>query len=250
MVAENSVICLLGVMDRLWFHQIILFAEPSLFPIPKTPETLLPTPRNNSETSLSIDQESLVISETAVPKDEISSPESESETMSKQRQTRLWNVMDSTKPRSSSTSAEKYWKNLSCLGSIRRLQKTVSCKSLEELELEEAKGFMDLGFVFEKERVSKRMMSLIPALQRLEKQKYEEKDVYDDHEHDDENENDNEDDESRGIMRPYLSESWLIRRPDSPLLNLRVPRTSTAADMKKYLKYWARTVASSIQQEC
>lgn len=249
MAAENSVICLLGAMDRLWFHQVILFAEPSLFPIPKTPETLLPTPRNNSETSLSTDQESLVISETAVPQDEISSPESESETMSKERQTRLSNVMDSTKPRSSSPSSEKYWRNLSCLGSVRRLQKTVSCNSLEDLELEEAKGFMDLGFVFEKENVSKRMMSLIPGLQRLEKQKYEEKDVYDDHEHDDENENDNEDDESSGIMRPYLSESWLIRRPDSPLLNLRVPRTSTAADMKKYLKYWARTVASSIQQE-
>lgn len=181
-------------------------------------------------------------------KDEVSSPESESATMSKERQTRLLNVMDSTRPRSSSPSAEKYWRNLSCLGSIRRLQKTVSCKSLGELELEEAKGFMDLGFVFEKEKVSKRMMSLIPGLQRLEKQKDDKKIVYDEHEHDDENE-DEDDDESRGIMRPYLSESWLIRRPDSPLLNLRVPRTSKAADMKKYLKYWARTVASSIQQE-
>lgn len=50
-------------------------------------------------------------------------------------------------------------------------------------------------------------------------------------------------------IRPYLSEAWLIRRPDSPLLNLRVPRASPAAEMKQHLRYWARTVASVIEQE-
>lgn len=70
MAAENPLMCLLGAMDRLWFHQIILFAEPSLFPHPKTPEMLLPSSKNNSETSLSTDQESLVISETAVSADQ------------------------------------------------------------------------------------------------------------------------------------------------------------------------------------
>jgi hypothetical protein len=31
-----------------------------------------------------------------------------------------------------------------------------------------------------------------------------------------------EEEEKREIMRPYLSEAWLIKRPDSPLLNLKV----------------------------
>ncbi|KAL2554455.1 uncharacterized protein Fot_08074 [Forsythia ovata] len=233
MAAENCVICLLGAMDRLWFHQIILFSEPEETLLPHSELSTKNSSNNNSETSLITDQESSVISETAVSQDELSSPESENETTPKER------VLY----------AEKYWRNIRCIGSVRRLQKTMSCKNLGELELEEVKGFMDLGFVFEKEKVSKRMMNLIPGLQRLQEYKYEEKDVYDDHDHDDEDEDEDEDEESRGIMRPYLSESWLIRRPDSPLLNLRIPRASTAADMKKHLKYWARTVASSIQLE-
>lgn len=117
----------------------------------------------------------------------------------------------------------------------------MSCRSLKELELEEVKGFVDLGFVFKKEHMSPRMMSLLPGLQRLslfrnKRQKEEE--------------GKEEEETERGIIRPYLSEAWLIKRPDSPLLNLKIPRVCAAADMKKHLKFWARTVASVLQQEC
>lgn len=37
------------------------------------------------------------------------------------------------------------------------------------------------------------------------------------------------------IVQPYLFEACLIKRPGSPLLNLRVPRIS--ADMKKHVTY-------------
>lgn len=125
-----------------------------------------------------------------------------------------------------------------------RLKRTMSCKSLCELELEEVKGFMDLGFRFSKDHlISKRMMSLIPGLQRLEDPflQIEEKNIT-------KPEEDGEEERCHKI-RPYLSEAWLIKRPDLPLLNLRIPRLSTAADMKKHLKYWAKTVASAIQQD-
>ncbi|OMO73512.1 hypothetical protein COLO4_27056 [Corchorus olitorius] len=152
----------------------------------------------------------------------------------------------------------------------------MSCRSMKDLELEEVKGFMDLGFIFKKEHLNKRMISVVPGLLRLgfgfskTKQIIKTDDhkpiinldssnsADDDHDHD--NEIDKEDDdhhddfeqEKRGVtvMRPYLSEAWLIKRPDSPLLNLRVPKLSAAADMKKHLKNWAKTVASEIQQAC
>ena len=118
-----------------------------------------------------------------------------------------------------------------------RLEKSMSCRSLGELELEEVKGFLDLGFTFKKEHLSPRMMSLIPGLQRLNspnKNKVGEED---------------EEERSGLVSRPYLSEAWLIKRPSSPLLNLKVPRVSEASDMKKHLRFWARTVASELQQE-
>lgn len=56
-----------------------------------------------------------------------------------------------------------------------KLYKSMSCKTLGELELEEVKGFMDLGFIFKKENLSPRMMSLVPGLQRLGEYKDEER---------------------------------------------------------------------------
>ncbi|KAL0309746.1 UNVERIFIED_CONTAM: hypothetical protein Sradi_5916900 [Sesamum radiatum] len=237
MAAEKCVICLIGAMDRLWFHQIILFQEPSLCPLPENPKTPQPTSespqkssKNSSHMSVISEQEispltSVIISSL---QDETSSQESET-THNEERKTRFNLAPIKTRFLSST-----------------KLRKTTSCKSLLELELEEVKGFMDLGFIFRKENLSKRMKRLIPGLQRLDadknKQDYSSEftRTTDDH----------EDDEEKGVMRPYLSEAWLIKRPDSPLLNLRIPtRVSTTADMKKHLKSWARTVASAIQQE-
>lgn len=103
--------------------------------------------------------------------------------------------------------------------------------------MKEVKGFMDLGFIFKKEHLNPRMVSVIPGLQRLGQDTSIRKTAEGDEEG------------RREITRPYLSEAWLIKRPDSPLLNLRVPRASAASDMKKHLRRWARTVASEIQQE-
>ncbi|KAJ7976983.1 Rna exonuclease 3 [Quillaja saponaria] len=157
-----------------------------------------------------------------------------------------------TRSHSTSSSTQKSPKNLRRSASLHILPKSMSCRTLGELELEEVKGFMDLGFIFKKEHLSPRMMSVLPGLQRLGVHKNEQntklmdakKTVQDDNDDGDEIE-----EGSRSVIRPYLSEAWLIRKPDSPLLNLRMPKVSTAADMKKYIRSWARTVASVIQQE-
>ncbi|XP_068669502.1 uncharacterized protein [Aristolochia californica] len=105
----------------------------------------------------------------------------------------------------------------------RRLPKMSSCKSFAELENEEIKGFMDLGFIFKEDQVTDHVMSVIPGLRKLGEKK-------------------------KLITRPYLSEAWLINRPNSPLLDLRMPPISAAsgADMKKHLRFWARTVADEV----
>lgn len=87
-------------------------------------------------------------------------------------------------------------------------------------------------------------MSVVPGLQRLglhQKLKDATEIVQD---------NDTEaKEEERDIKRPYLSEAWLIKRPDSPLLSLRIPKPCSTANMKKHLQFWAKTVASEIHQQ-
>ncbi|KAK4432438.1 hypothetical protein Salat_1005900 [Sesamum alatum] len=122
-----------------------------------------------------------------------------------------------------------------------RLQKSMSCKSFGELELEEVKGCMDLGFTFKKDNLSERVINLVPGLQRFG--------FTHDHHHRCSEINVGDQKKEVMMMRPYLSEAWLIKRPDSPLLNLRIPRVSTTDDMKKHLKDWARTVASAVHQQ-
>ncbi|KAI5665317.1 hypothetical protein M9H77_24640 [Catharanthus roseus] len=253
---NNFCISLTGAMDHLWFHRIILFSEP--YYLQKPPLLLAaaaskPLSYSPAQSQLSLEEENpvLEVDETNAPTnfqdeqfdEEQIEKETSDETEIRERPTRLNLIPNKTRSHSSSPSTKKRSKNLGNAGGLAamRLQKTMSCKSLCELELEEVKGFMDLGFRFNKDQLSKRMMSVIPGLQRLELLKTEE--IVND-------ETEEEEEEGKGvIIRPYLSEAWLIKRPDSPLLNLRIPRVSTAADMKKHLKYWARTVASAIHQE-
>ncbi|KAL5053768.1 hypothetical protein RYX36_034450, partial [Vicia faba] len=73
------------------------------------------------------------------------------------------------------------------------VKKKKESKSVSELELEELRGFMDLGFVFSEEDKNSNLVSIIPGLRRLgKKDEEQEEDVCD---------------ESM-IQRPYLYEAW------------------------------------------
>ncbi|KAJ9184271.1 hypothetical protein P3X46_004015 [Hevea brasiliensis] len=235
-MADLCSLCLLGVMDRLWFHQIILFSESEsstvLFPKTLKQQTPLIT-------------ESLVhlassLSLATSPDEEIEEPSItlELNNHKQEEEEEEGKVIVDQKERPTR------------LNNLRKLQKFMSCRSLGELELEEVKGFMDLGFIFKKEHISPRMISVVPGLVRLGlyKNKHNNK-LFNSKVPEDDDIHTEKQEEAEGIIRPYLSEAWLIKRPDSPLLNLRLPRVSAAADMKKHLKFWARTVASVIQQE-
>ncbi|XP_059646901.1 uncharacterized protein LOC132293433 [Cornus florida] len=235
-MANDYEVCLFEVMNRLWFHQIILFPEPTVL-IPKTLKTSKPTSESLPHPSITEDHEML----SPIPSS--ATPLQEDDSNNEDDTERLNLMISKSRSHSSSPLNKKSSKCLSNYsGYSTSLQKTMSCKSLWELELEEVKGFRDLGFIFTKENLTPRMMSVLPGLQRLGLGGFAPKD--DETEKEEEEE---EEEEMRGLMmRPYLSEAWLIKRPDSTLLNLRIPRVSAAADMKKHIRNWAKTVASVI----
>ncbi|GMY37489.1 hypothetical protein FCV25MIE_32953 [Fagus crenata] len=106
-------------------------------------------------------------------------------------------------------------------------------KSLSDLEFEELKGFMDLGFVFSEEDRDSKLASVVPGLHRLGKKDGEEEAV----------------DES-AIPRPYLSEAWEVlerRERENPLMNWGIPSFSNETDMKDKLRWWAQAVASTVR---
>ncbi|XP_027162491.1 uncharacterized protein LOC113763013 [Coffea eugenioides] len=119
-----------------------------------------------------------------------------------------------------------------------KLKKGLS-KSLSELEFEELKGFMDLGFVFsEEDKNDSSLVEIIPGLQRLGR----EKDVG-------EQRRNSAPDES-SVTRPYLSEAWEVldrRNRENPLMNWKVPAVSNETGMKNSLKWWAHVVASTVR---
>ncbi|CBI22018.3 unnamed protein product, partial [Vitis vinifera] len=109
-----------------------------------------------------------------------------------------------------------------------------SSKSLSDLEFEELKGFMDLGFVFSEEDKNSKLVSIVPGLQRLGKKG-----------------EDGENIEKSEVSRPYLSEAWGVldrrRKEMDGLLNWRIPASANEMDMKDHLRLWAHTVASAVR---
>ncbi|KAH9311582.1 hypothetical protein KI387_026617, partial [Taxus chinensis] len=106
--------------------------------------------------------------------------------------------------------------------SMRRRERQRATKSMTDLESDEVKGFMDLGFKFNMDNLNPHIVTMLPGLQRLGGQGKTQTHLA-----------------PPPVSRPYLSEAWLIRRPDSPLLNLRMPSLHDGVDMKKHLKFWA-----------
>ncbi|KAL6198282.1 hypothetical protein ACLB2K_028074 [Fragaria x ananassa] len=123
---------------------------------------------------------------------------------------------------------------------IERRRKKSGSKSLTDLQFEELKGFMDLGFVFSEEDKDSNLASIIPGLKKLGKK-------------DDGVEDDETFDDESAISRPYLSEAWEVmekrKKEKKPLTDWRFPSLSNELDMKDNLRWWAHTVASTPKLE-
>lgn len=126
-------------------------------------------------------------------------------------------------------------------------KKKKSSKSLSDLEFEELKGFMDLGFVFSEEDKDSSLASIIPGLQRLRGSSAggTREDV---HDHEEASVNNNN---KPTVSRPYLSEAWAVldhqRKVENSLLNWRIPYPGNEVNIKDQLRFWAHTVASTVR---
>ncbi|BBN04085.1 hypothetical protein MPTK1_3g01760 [Marchantia polymorpha subsp. ruderalis] len=106
-----------------------------------------------------------------------------------------------------------------------------SSKSLTEIEYDEMRGCMDLGFSINKDDLTPRVVNVFPGV----------KDAY------------------KGGDDPFLNsprdranspKGW-HRRPESPLLKWQLPTPNgNKVDMKAQLKFWAHAVASTVAAEC
>ncbi|KAJ0259320.1 hypothetical protein HA466_0056900 [Hirschfeldia incana] len=118
-------------------------------------------------------------------------------------------------------------------------RRTRKGKSMSDLEFEELKGFIDLGFVFsEEDQRDSELVSILPGLQRLVKKD----DV-------------TEEEDISSINRPYLSEAWdhcggrKGKRHIMPAIKWKVPAVPEVkeVELKDHLKQWAHAVASTIR---
>lgn len=118
----------------------------------------------------------------------------------------------------------------------------LSCRSLSELEFQEVKGFMDLGFVFSEGDKNSNLVKIIPGLQRLgEGEKEKEK------------ENSVQNADNSLIKRPYLSQAWEImeykrkERAERIKWKINAAVLDNEMDMKHQLRFWAQSVASAVK---
>jgi hypothetical protein len=85
-----------------------------------------------------------------------------------------------------------------------------------DLEIQELKGFMELGFDFSQDMLSPRVLDLLPGLKRLLT------------DHDNSNKN--------MEFQEWALENWELPNPNA-----------AGVDMKEHLKLWARSVASTLK---
>ncbi|KAK3019248.1 hypothetical protein RJ639_004453 [Escallonia herrerae] len=118
----------------------------------------------------------------------------------------------------------------------RRRRNKGGSKSLSDLEFEELKGFMDLGFVFSEEVPDPSLVSIVPGLQRLGKRAGEDEEA---------------NDVLCAVSRPYLSEAWSVLDQTkvnyNAFIDRRVPALGNQIDMKDQIRIWAHSVASAVK---
>ncbi|XP_021751623.1 uncharacterized protein LOC110717274 [Chenopodium quinoa] len=170
-MAESYSSQLLDAMDRLWFHQIILSPEPTS--VLSSSNALQSCTSSSSE---SCQWEGDVVSSSSFSQKDCNNEvedkrqdDGDDNRLGRERLSRKNLISNKIRSQSSSPWIERPRKSSSLLTNAGlKLQKFLSCSRLHDLELEELKGFMDLGFQFEMDQLNPRTVRVIPALQRVD----------------------------------------------------------------------------------
>lgn len=257
MAAEESLIHLLHLFDSLWFDNQILKnnSNPPFFckvekenDQPKLARILTCDDQDDHDKPILIttSQESLSSGDS----DNLLSPNSV--LMRSPAASKLETILsgkessESPKEKQEEKKVVKFSKKINTTRSMRRKRNgkgRLSSKSLSELEFEEVKGFMDLGFVFSEGDKNSSLVKIIPGLQRFgEGDKEQEKDKTSSHNAD-----------KSLIKRPYLSQAWEImeykRKESAEKLKWKINAAvlDNEMDMKHHLRFWAQSVASAVK---
>lgn len=222
---------LITLMDSYWFEHGVFSPKPIINKAPIPQQLDNPKQLNRVATQMRKSHSDQFLSDKdCSPDNEDSSPKS---VLTPQLQTILSgkeseDFTDSVK----SESSDRERRNSIHLKKKKKKRKS-SSKSLSELEFEELKGFMDLGFVFSDEDKDSKLVSIIPGLQRLGK----------------------EEESEMLVSRPYLSEAWdsfeqerkRNVKKNSLLMDLRIPEFGNEMELKNHLRFWAHSVASAVR---
>ncbi|XP_073008944.1 uncharacterized protein [Typha latifolia] len=229
---KDSLSCPQEFMESFWFHQNILL----LVPTPLDSVMLRSKTSTSSSPDLSSEYYSVSDSERNLWK--LSSENDNQEAINTDmRPTRFSDQPiphQQTPNRNILRSCSSL--NLSKSCTRREAPRLKSYNSSSDLENFELKGFMDLGFVFDKDSLSKDIVKMIPGLQRVEEEERRGKEkTWED---------------EKPVQRPYLSEAWVIKRISSPVFSSwTLPKSPSDAEMKKQLRLWATEVAATIHLE-
>ncbi|KAM0933701.1 hypothetical protein DsansV1_C35g0231661 [Dioscorea sansibarensis] len=234
---------LLSLFDTLWFYHPILFHNPSPPPPPApTPEPepepepipikvvqRIPSSRRSHRRSLSDDQLRVPSSSTAT------NSHAKLQTILSGKESTVTSIEIKKTGNNSNKSKRRSY----------RRRGSSSTKSLSDLEFEELKGFMDLGFTFSDAETDPRIMSIVPGLRRRVACD-DERFGNERHRCDDDDDDDDEGGGGGGVVRPYLSEAWEVEE-ERRLRNWKIPAPVEGVDMKDCLRLWAQAVASTVR---
>ncbi|KAJ4769988.1 DUF1685 family protein [Rhynchospora pubera] len=217
-ITRNNFEDILSLFDLYWFHHLILFSHPpstsTPVPTPTLPEVQtelispVPSPLHHRRTRSDESMSSFLSPRVKPPSLEtiFSGKESMYPTQSSQRHSLdIDSVMRKRQPHA-------------------RMRR----RSMSELEVEELKGLMDLGFNFSDTEVEKdpRIADIVPGLRKR---------------------NEGEVEVSR---RPYLSEAWRVRDKEERrkvLRDWKVLANGDESQVKEQLRRWAHVVASTVR---
>ncbi|KAH7657748.1 Formin homology 2 domain (FH2 domain)-containing protein [Dioscorea alata] len=229
---------LLSLFDTLWFYHPILFHNPP----PPSPPPPAPAPEpihikvvqriRSHRRSLS-DEQLLHIPSPSTA----TNSHSKLQTILSGKESTVLQENTSIEIKKTGNNNNKYSKRR-----LYRRRGSSSTKSLSDLEFEELKGFMDLGFTFSNAETDPRLMSIVPGLRRRVACSDDEKFESERHGSDD----DDDEEGGRGVVRPYLSEAWEVEE-ERRLRNWKIPASVEGVDMKDCLRLWAQAVASTVR---
>ncbi|RZC55847.1 hypothetical protein C5167_014695 [Papaver somniferum] len=229
---------LLNLFDSNWFYNDISIITPSLLSF--KPEIT----RIESSLLRSVSEDLTSFTSSFSSPDSVLRPQ-QLQTINSEKEA---SEDEEQKLNSSSAAAETREASNKLMLKGKRLNKMKSNKSLSDLEFEELKGFMDLGFVFSEEDRDSSLVLIIPGLQRLGKNENLNTEAQEEEGKLGRGENNN----NNKSARPYLSEAWAVldnkkKEEELLLINWQVPKLNSEIEMKFHLRNWAHTVASAVR---